>query len=47
VARIRTRLELPGRFAALARKGPRYGISRLVEVRRAPAPSRVARNAAG
>jgi hypothetical protein len=47
VARIRARVELPGRFAALARKGRRYGLSRLVEVGRAPAPSRVVRNAAG
>jgi hypothetical protein len=47
VARIRARIELPGRFAALARKGSRYGLSILVEVGRAPAPSRVLRNAAG
>jgi hypothetical protein len=40
-------LELPGRFAALARKGGRYGLSELTDVGRAPAPVRAARNGAG
>jgi hypothetical protein len=47
VARVRARIELPGRFAALARKGRSYGLSRRVEAGRTPAPSRVARNGAG
>ena len=34
---IRTRLWLPGRFSALARKGPRYGLSARSEVAAAPA----------
>jgi hypothetical protein len=46
VARVRARIELPGRFAALARRGRRYGLSRRVEVGRSPALARVARNAA-
>jgi hypothetical protein len=47
LARIRTRIELPGRFAALARKGQSYGLSRRVELGRAPAMSPAVRNAAG
>ena len=47
MARIRARIELPGRFAALARKGRSYGLSRRVEVGPPPAPSRAVRNAAG
>jgi hypothetical protein len=47
MARIRARNELPGRFAALAREGRSYGLSRRVEVGRPPAPARVVRNAAG
>ena len=29
---VTTRLELPGRFKAVARKGGRYGLSRIAEV---------------
>ena len=47
VARVRARVELPGRFAALARKGGSYGLSRRVEVGRAPANPRPVSNAAG
>ena len=47
LATISGRLELPGRFAALARKGRRYGLSPLAEVGRTPAPARAARNGAG
>jgi hypothetical protein len=47
VARVAVRLELPGHFAALARKGHRYGLSGLTTVGDAPARSRIARNGAG
>ena len=46
-ATIEGTLELPGRFSVLARKGSRYGLSKLAEVGRAPAPVRAARNGAG
>ena len=44
---ISAALELPGRYAALARKGRRYGLSGLADVGRAAAPARAARNGAG
>lgn len=47
LATISGPLELPGRFAALARKGRRYGLSPLADVGRTPAPARVVRNGAG
>jgi hypothetical protein len=47
LATIAVTLELPGRFAALARKGRRYGLSALAEVGSAPAPVRAVRNGAG
>jgi hypothetical protein len=47
VATVTAALELPGRYAALGRKGRRYGISALVDVGSAPAPARAARSGAG
>jgi len=47
LATIAVTLELPGRFAALARKGRRYGLSALAEVGSAPAPVRAVRNGSG
>jgi hypothetical protein len=47
VARISASLALPGRFAALARKGSRYGVSRLVAVGNAPSAVRAARDGGG
>ena len=47
VARVSARLGLPGRFAALARKGRRYGLSRLVAVGDAPTAVRAARDGGG
>jgi hypothetical protein len=44
VARISASLALPGRFAALADKGSRYGLSRLVAVGNAPTAVRAARD---
>jgi hypothetical protein len=47
VARISASLALPGRFAALADKGSRYGLSRLVAVGNAPTAVRAARDGGG
>jgi len=47
LATIAVTLELPGRFAALVRKGRSYGLSGLAEVGSSPAPARAARNGAG
>jgi hypothetical protein len=47
VARVNAGLALPGRFAALARKGRRYGLSPLVAVGDAPVLARAARDGAG
>jgi hypothetical protein len=47
VARVSARLVLPGRFAALARRGRRYGLSPLVAVGDVPALARAARDGAG